>query len=765
MENQKRIETIGLIAKLVLILSIPLYLVVKNMSDKEDQMTAEADYVGAEACIECHNAEYDQWKTSDHFKAMALATDSTVVADFNDVSFESMGLTHRFYRDGEKFMVTTDGASGELEDFEIKYVFGYYPLQQFLVEFPGGRLQTLQLTWNCVDSVWYSMVEMIYADEDIDSDNWLHWTNQAQNWNSMCADCHSTELLKNYDPETDTYNTTWSEINVSCEACHGPASEHIRWANRAEYARPNDTNYGLVVATSGIDNKQYVDQCARCHTRRGAICDYNHSSTIYDHMMPNLPVEENYWVDGQILEEDYVYTSFTQSKMYMRDVQCNDCHNVHSTKRLFEDNRLCTQCHRASDYDTPAHHFHKLPGEEGEALIADDGVKFEVGDGARCINCHMPAQFYMGVDYRNDHSFRIPRPDLTMTLGTPNACNQCHDEESPQWAQNYIEQWYGESRKYQYGIAFREAASGSEAGLQALIEIYNDDVYPEIVRATAIEKMSIYYNAEAKSYIYEALVNSNDHIRFTAVKNYQLNDAEDLKRLLPLLKDGSSVIRIETANKLMSVPDSEIPKAYKNLRSEVGQEYLKSLRYNADFPGGKFNLANYYYNTNQLDLAEKFYKRAIEQDDQLHPIKLNLAYVYNSQGKLKEAEEMFLDYIKNVPEDGNAYYTYGLFLTERQRYDESLEYLLKAGEFDLGNPRIYYNIAMMYDFKKDEKNAEAYLLRCIEMEPFTIDYYSVLLNQYLKNGNNAKAKRLAQQVVEKFPDLENIDQIKAIANR
>ena len=122
------------------------------------------------------------------------------------------------------------------------------------------------------------MADSTYKDEIVDHTNWLHWTNQAQNWNGMCAECHSTNLVKGYNAETDSYQTTWSEIDVSCEACHGPGSKHVEWAELPKYSQSDFENFGLQVQTSNIDNKQYVDLCARCHSRKSSLGDIEYAT-------------------------------------------------------------------------------------------------------------------------------------------------------------------------------------------------------------------------------------------------------------------------------------------------------------------------------------------------------------------------------------------------------------------------------------------------------------------------------------------------------
>ncbi|WP_430810230.1 MULTISPECIES: multiheme c-type cytochrome [unclassified Carboxylicivirga] len=764
MINTQRYNNLMLVLAGALILLFPAYLLIQTYRPAQTGITDQTpQFVGRETCIECHLPEYNDWLGSHHDRAMDIATDSTVLANFNNVSIEGNGMTHRAFKKDGKFMVNTDGPDGTLQDFEVKYVFGFTPLQQFLVEFEGGRLQTLPLTWNTLDSVWYHMVDSIYTNEDIHHDNWLHWTNQAQNWNSMCADCHSTNLQKNYDHINDTYHTTWSEIDVSCEACHGPSSNHLKWAALPEYARDEYENYGLPIKTSGISNEQYVDNCARCHSRRSALSDFDYSThNIHNHIIPNLPDVPTWHLDGQILEEDYVYASFIQSKMYTkeREVQCNDCHNVHSGKLLFgtDYNKLCLQCHTGDIYDTPDHHFHKTEGMEGDAVISDSGVKFEVGSGALCINCHMHGQYYMGVDYRRDHSFRIPRPDLSIKYGVPNACNQCHADKSNQWSENYITKWYGENRNFHFAQAFDAARQGKPEGLQRLKGIINDDLYPHSIRSLSIQYMGNYFQDTLKQEVENYLSSLYPDMRLAALRAIQMTSEADADRLFAMLRDDTKAVRTEAARMLSTMGDAQIPAQHRKAYDIAIKEYEDILIYNADFPIGKFNLGNFYYNRGAYNDAERFYLKALEQDEELHFVKLNLAYLYNRMQKNAAAKPLFEAYLKEEPEDAAALYSFGLLLSEMQQYDASLKNLIKAYSLDPDRPRVAHNIAMMFDFIGDKIKAEQYLKKEIKL----VDSYNSnaeLLRFYLNNRMNKKARTLAESMLVKYPDAEELKQV------
>jgi Cytochrome c554 and c-prime len=224
----------GFIATLVIVLAFPIY-IARNLVQKENTSSSSVTtFAGKSSCIECHKKEYDLWLGSHHSMAMDSASEKSVLGNFNNFEFKHRGLTHRMFRKDGEFYIHTQGEGGNFQDFRIAYTFGYTPLQQYLVSFDGGRLQCLPIAWDSENKKWFHLGDTVYEGQNIKPDNWLYWTNQAQNWNGMCADCHSTNLKKNYNPETNTYSTTWSEINVSCEACHGPASEHIEWAKLPE---------------------------------------------------------------------------------------------------------------------------------------------------------------------------------------------------------------------------------------------------------------------------------------------------------------------------------------------------------------------------------------------------------------------------------------------------------------------------------------------------------------------------------------------------
>jgi Tfp pilus assembly protein PilF len=681
---------------------------------------------------------------------MDVANDETVLGDFNNVSAEFHGVTSRFYREDKKFFVDTQGPDGKMGEFEITHTFGWYPLQQYLVPFPGGRLQCLPLAWDVKEKRWYHL----YPRAPIDPKDWLYWTNAGQNWNGMCAECHSTNLKKNYDIQSDAYQTTWSEIDVSCEACHGPASRHVQWAELPDMARPQTANFELVVKAKGMDSREQVELCAPCHSRRAILGDYTHAEPdLLDSMLPSLLTPELYFADGQILEEVYVYGSFTQSKMYRRNVRCSDCHDVHSIKKVKEGNALCLQCHRAKIYDSKEHHFHKKKGEKGEPIKSADGkVLFDVGTGAECVQCHMPERPYMVIDYRADHSFRIPRPDLSTKLGTPNACNRCHVDKTNQWSDDYITKWYGPGRRAHYGTIIAEGKDRSAHAHKDLVKLASDPLYPVIVRSTALSFLAAYPGEETSRAYALALMDDEALIRWTAVDNLNISDPKRRTELLTaMLYDPVKAVRMEAARRMTEIADPQLDSAQKKAFQASLMDYQKSMEYSADFAFGRYNLGNLYVALKQPEKAVKNYQAAIKIDNLFYPAKVNLAMLYNQTGKNDEAETLLREVVTSHPEMYEMQYSLGLLLAEEKKSAEAANYLKQAAKGMPKRARIHYNLGLLLQHLKQDSDAEVSLLKAKELEPDNLDYLYALADFYLKRGKLQQARSMAEDMVARHP--------------
>jgi predicted CXXCH cytochrome family protein len=745
----RRWEIAGLVALAVIVLAIPMSLL-RRPTVPDVEADDRPTFVGTAACRDCHQAAYDGWRGSDHDLAMAEATEDTVLGDFDDAEFEHFGVRSRFSQRDGKFFIRTDGPGGEMAEFEVAYTFGHDPLQQYLIAFPGGRLQASHLAWDVPRQRWFHL----YPDQEIPPDDWLHWTRNAQNWNGMCAECHSTNLIKGYDPESDSYRTTWSDIDVGCEACHGPGSRHVAWANIPPMARPDSPHMGLAVPTRDIEPAALVELCAPCHSRRAELGDYDHTGlTLLDHMVPSLLVEGLYYADGQILDEVYVYGSFLQSKMYAREVTCSDCHDSHSLALKKEGNELCLQCHQREVYDTSDHHFHKKVHEGAPS------------DGALCVKCHMVERPYMVIDWRADHSFRVPRPDLSVEIGTPNACSQggCHDDKPIQWSVDAHRKWYGQARRPHYGTTFAAARAVDPTVHGELVRLADNALQPALVRATSLRLLERYPGEATESSLRAALFSDDPLLRHTAVQSLAIPDpAERASLLAPLLSDPIRAVRLASLSQLAGVPRENLKSYQQAAFDRALEEYRQTMAYSLDFANSGMNLGNLYANLGRPSDAERYYRLALQIDDLFYPAKMNLAVLLSGQGRNPEAETLLREVVRDYPDNPDAPYSLGLLLVEMGRPDEAVDQLRRAVTIEPRNTRGHYNLGLLLQQLGRIEEAEPELLRAAELQPSNLDVLYALADHYLKRGRLEDAAAIADRMIAAHPeerighDLKNV---------
>ena len=677
---------------------------------------ADATYVGSQNCVSCHAAEFADWKKSDHFKAMLPASDSTVLGDFNNATFSADGVKSRFFTKDGTYYINTQGEDGQNHDYEVRYTFGHFPLQQYLIAFPGGRMQATRLSWDSRENKWFNQ----YAGQKVHHADWLNWTGNGQNWNTMCATCHSTNLQKNYDFEKDIYNTTWSDINVGCESCHGPGSKHADLAALPNY---DSTNSGLW-KLKGLPAQQQINTCAPCHARKSDVSSNTAlQAELMDNYIPQTINDEFYHADGQIKEEDYVYGSFTQSKMFHKNVRCADCHNVHSGKLKLSGNDLCMTCHEPK-YNTKEHHFHQ-PEKEG----------------AQCVNCHMAAKTYMGNDHRRDHSFRIPRPDQSVAFGTPNACNGCHKEKSTKWASEAVVKWYGPNRAYHFSDDLVPGSLLNQNSERHLTKLVADTSQPEIARATAAFYLGQLQTQAAADALLRALNDEKPMVRYQAVRaleNYPPFIWQGVAQ--KSLSDQVKAVRIAAADLYHRLPANELPESAKKAFVAADAENRAFLEYQRDFAVGNVMLGDYHLQAGDGEAAIRYYNRGLQKDSLMNYARLNLSTAYNSLGKNNEALAT-LNYAAIIdPENDYIYYSLGLLYYETGDTKAALASFEKAVALASNNPNVYSNYGLLLQ-ASNPKKAEQILLKGYALDITFPKLNYALAYFYLSTQQLQKAKK------------------------
>ena len=703
-------------------------------------------YVGGATCAGCHDEQYRRWQGSHHDLALQAADETTVLGDFDAARFEHGGVTSEFYRGDGGFYVRTDGPDGEPAEFEVTHTFGVDPLQQYLVPRPGGRLQALHVAWDSRPAGqggqrWFHL----YPGEAIGHGDPLHWTGPFMNWNSSCAGCHSTDLRKRYSAAGDSYDTGYASIDVDCEACHGPGSLHsvnpragtpgLDRGAEAHWTFPPGA--AIAVRSAPRETDTEIETCAQCHSRRSQLADeFRAGAALLDAFRPSLLEPGLYHADGQILDEVYVYGSFLQSRMYAAGVTCSDCHDPHSAGLRADGNAVCAGCHLPAVYDAADHHRHQ-PGAPG----------------AQCVDCHMPARTYMVVDPRRDHSFRVPRPDLTATLGTPNACVACHEERGSSWAASQVDAWFPDGRggRPHYGEALAAGRGWDRDRTPRLHALIADPGAPAIVRATAIGQLAEQPDGAALRAFATALGDTSPLVRLAAVDAQAAAPAGPrIAALRPFLADPLLAIRLAAARALAPLR-AELPQAQREALDAALDEYRQSQAFNSDRAEGWLNLAGLEADLGDVATAIATLESAVDRHPYFVAAYVNLADLYRREGREPEALALLQEAIAQTPDDAAGHFALGLALVRAGAGADALAHFRRAVELDPDSPYYRYVLGVALNSLADTAEALASLRAANERFPGYRDIVFLLATMHRDAGDSATALRYARELLALDP--------------
>lgn len=497
---------------------------------------AFARYAGSHAGADCHREAYDDWFYSHHARAereLHPVRDGQAL-DPHRVVTNGVELFHLHTAHGRPRMSATF-AAGPTHSHLICQAIGVRPPVQYLVPFPGGRLQVTPVAYDPQTQEWFH----VFGLEQRQPGEWGYWTGHGMNWNSMCAQCHNTAVRKNHGPSTARYATVMVERGVGCEACHGPMRDHVLWQRQnSGRGKPDPT-------LPRWSPHQTLDICAGCHSRRTELTgQFRPGDSFEDHYLPAIvDATDTFYPDGQVRDENFEWAAFLGSRMHTAGVSCLDCHPPHGGRLRLPGNLLCLQCHapgrhpRAPGIDPLTHSRHR-PGSSGD----------------QCVQCHMSVTVYMQRHPWHDHGFTIPDPWLTLQFGIPNACNRCHTREAPQWALHPAEQWYGTRLarpERSRTAAIARARTGDPEAWADLLQALAGETNA-YWRAVLVQFLGVYLELQpVRTVLSHALVDSKALVRLAAVRaveqalNRGLNEA--VPCLEPLLGDPARSVRVAAA--------------------------------------------------------------------------------------------------------------------------------------------------------------------------------------------------------------------------
>ncbi|WP_219763247.1 tetratricopeptide repeat protein [Neoroseomonas alba] len=756
-------RTLRWLATLMALVATPFLLAALILAPERPvaQPAMRASFAGSASCAGCHAPQAQTWHGSDHARAMMAATPQTVLGDFSGQTVTDGRHTATFRREGDRYLVRTDGPGGTVADFAVSEAFGVDPLQQYLVLFPDGRRQPLPWAWDSRPRAeggqrWYHLM----PQEELTAGDPLHWIGRDQTWNFMCASCHVTGAERGYDQASDRYDTRWVELGVGCESCHGPGAAHVAWAQAG--ASANDPRARLPVAlrdASGgawrfaegdprgiahwegpprISATTEVETCAPCHARaRPIVADPVPGSRFLDTHAPLLLARGEYQADGHIQGEVFEWGSFTQSRMQRAGVTCSDCHNPHDGKLHAEGNAVCAQCHLPARFDTAEHHHHPAGS-----------------DGARCTSCHMPQVTYMGIDRRHDHSFSVPRPDVAAQIGAPDACTTCHTDRAQSWAAQRIADWFGPRRRDDphWALAIeagRQGRPGADAGLAAIV---TDRSQPAIRRATAVSLLPVPPTQASAGAVGAALLDAEPLLRATALRALEGLDPRNRMHAVRFLTDPVRLVRIEAARVLAPVPRDALPEASRPAFDHAWAELIASERVAAERPEAQVNLAGLLAARGDAAGAEAAYRAALARDPTYLAALVNLADFEARRGRPDAALAALRQAVAAHPRAAEAHYALALALIRQGRAAEALAPLAEAAALAPGEPGYAYVQAIALHEQGRRAEAVAALEANLRRNPRHRDSMIALATMARDQGDVAEAERQARAALALNPN-------------
>ncbi len=548
----------------------------------------------------------------------------------------------------------------------------------------------------------------------------------------------------------------FSEINVACESCHGPGSRHLAWAKqepgfeaiagngltnllkeRRDVTWIPDAKTGNSQRSLPRSTTVEIETCAFCHSRRGPIWSKARpGAPIGDHHHVVLLDESLYFPDGQIREEVYEYGSFLQSRMFHEGVTCSDCHEPHSLKLRAEGNGVCLQCHAAEKFDG-ASHTHHIAGSAG----------------ARCASCHMPERSYMVVDPRRDHSLRIPRPDLSVSLGVPNACTNCHSDKPPQWAVDQLAQWFGPSHEgfQNFAELFHDGADRAPGVRKKLVAYLSEIENSAIARASSISRLDRIDSSATLNAVRKALTDTDPLVRRAAASAYSSAPPAARLDLAAVLDDPVRDVRLEAARLLAPVPAESFSPEARAKRDTAIEEYIASLRSNADRPEAHHNLGVLLLSLRRTAEAEAALKQALNLDPAFTPASVTLADLYRASGRDAEGEEILRATIARQPNIAAGHHALGLWLVRNRRSREALEELKQAALLGPENARFGYVYAVAIA-EHDRAGALDILQGVLARHPYDRDTLYALATMERDAGKIDAARHYAETLATLEPN-------------
>jgi tetratricopeptide (TPR) repeat protein len=653
--------------------------------------------------------------------------------------------------DGKTYQVVTKGPSmlmhekdGDklLTTYTMEWAMGGHHVSCFLTPLDKGKLQTIPLAYDHHGKTWFNYPESAvrrFEDGHLE-DEALPWKDAMYTFNTGCYRCHISQLNTNYDLATETYHTTWREAGINCETCHGPAGEHIRiFKNLKEGEEPNEV--GLIV-TSHFTQAQNNDSCATCHAKMSPITpSYLPGDKYFDNYTITTLEDRDFYPDGRSLGENYTMTGWMMNPCIQKsELHCVTCHTSSGRDRNRDNpNQACLVCHPNRNEDWEAHTGHTVEA------------------GLTCISCHAPKRQFVGRFLRSDHSFRPPMPEATIRFGSPNACNQCHTDKTPEWANNIVKARSNgnyQEETLRWAQLIKEARDTDWKNVEQMYHYIKTEKAGEVVATSFIRLLAACSLDSKWDVLQGALDSESELVRSAAAMGLSGNTSNKVKNaLLKACMDEIRLVRINAASSLLVFSTTQFTAQQQAVLAKAEAEYVTSMTSRPDNWSAHYNQGIYYQNKGNPQEALNSYETAARlYPESIMPL-INSSLLYSSLGDPAKAEENLKKVVTLDPDNEAANLNLGLLLAELGRFNEAEKALRTAFKANPDrNPVAAKNLSVIVAQRGDLVGAVRYAQIAYKTRPDAPDYGYTLAFYQLQNGQTDAAKGTLRQLIKTNPE-------------
>lgn len=705
------------------------------------------EYAGSESCRECHEKFYQLWAPSHHGKALQPWSPELAAAiPDQQQAIEVEGLRYMAHITDQRGWVSDNRG----KEYGIEYAMGGKNYYNFLTLMDDGRLQVLPIFYDVQKDAWRNttLSMLRHFSDGQTSDTPISWRDSMLTFNAECFRCHVSQSESNYDPETDTYATTWKEPGISCESCHGPSSEHIRLFRAASSNHPPQ-ELGLI-SWRDLSIKQQNDSCAGCHTKGGAITDgFETGDDYWDHYDLTTFEHVDYYPSGRDLGENYTMGSWWLSPCAASgELSCTYCHTSSGRYRFKgEDaNEACLKCHteRRNDADTHMHHPH--------------------GGATRCVDCHMAMHSFGGMN-QSDHSMRPPMPNLSIAVGSRNACIICHTDESNEWALEHVRAWHPDFDQHtepemKRALLVQALRNADWDQIPAALDYIGQEASDPLFVTSLIRLLPPSDDLRQHAILRRLTTDANHPLVRAAAANALDADhvPADRPTLLVALSDAKRLVRVRAAERLAALPADQIPPKFKEAFERATQEMWAANNLRLDHWGSHYNAANILMRQERYQEAAAKFDRAHELRNDIAPPLINSAMAFARLGELSKAQQRLEKAIELPDPSPEAHFNLGLLYAEQGQPERAETQLRKAVELQPDNAQATHNLAVLIAEKKMPETFRL-LQQAIEAAPDNPRYVETLAYYYMQTRQPDLAIQVIEQAFDRDVHSQGLEKI------